>query len=360
MFRIKLASGREAVFRTVDELALAIQSGRVTAGAEIFHNKSQRWLSIEVHPAYAQAAALAWTLPAPPPPSGTAEVVIKHQGSLRNSAVQIYQMFSQSARELEERRRPRWLTPLAILVAGAAAVAAVVLVLRAPGGPELPAVRPAVPARQRPATATQAPLEITSEILREARNTPSSLASRMHQGSDSAGRALQDSAQRLGIVELLDLDHLKTPDTVRARRDALRVFRPQVEAYRAFVSELALSYEDSAAMFVRTKEWSRVDAHEWRVRAAQAESRASIARADSLFEGLDRLYGLLLAQAGAFNVDSMGIRFVRPAAAQQYERLRVILRRLAMAPTPELDPASPPLTILLSGAGPAPLPGPAL
>jgi hypothetical protein len=359
MFRIRLASGEEAVFRTVDELALAIQSGSVTAGSEIFHSKSQRWLSIKVHPAYSQAAALASTLPVPPPPPGTAEVIL-HQGSLRNSAIQIYQMFSQSARELEERRRPRWLVPLAIVLAAAAAVAAVVLVLRAPGTPELPAVRPAVPPRQSPVAAPQEPLALSSEVLREARNTPFSLANRMHQGSDSAGRALQNSAQALGIAELLDLDRLKTPDTVRARREALKVFRPQVEAYRAFVGQLARSYEDSAAMFLRTKEWSRIDAHEWRVRAAQAESPGSIARADSLFDGLDRLYGLLLIQAGAFTVDSMGIRFVRPAAALEYERLRVTLRRLAMAPTPEIDPPSPPLTILLSGTGPAPLPERAL
>ena len=109
-------------------------------------------------------------------------------------------------------------------------------------------------------------------------------------------------------------------------------------------------------MFLRTKQWSRIDSHEWRVRATQTESRTAVARADSLFDSLDRLYELLLAEVGAFQVDSNGISFVRPAAALEYDRLRVILRRLVMAPTPEIDPPSPPLTILLSGTGLTPLP----
>lgn len=53
MYRIRLTTGEEAVFRTVDELALAIGSGVVSPKSEVFHTAAKRWLPIEAHPDYA-------------------------------------------------------------------------------------------------------------------------------------------------------------------------------------------------------------------------------------------------------------------------------------------------------------------
>ncbi len=57
MYRIRLASGEEAVYRTAEELAKAVSSGVVSATAEVFHKSAERWLPINVHPDYRAVAS---------------------------------------------------------------------------------------------------------------------------------------------------------------------------------------------------------------------------------------------------------------------------------------------------------------
>src|SRR5215217_2507738 len=58
MYRIELAPGEETVFRTIEELAVAMRNGLVTPRCRIYHNASQKWLPIEFHPHYKKALAL--------------------------------------------------------------------------------------------------------------------------------------------------------------------------------------------------------------------------------------------------------------------------------------------------------------
>ncbi len=52
MYRIRLHSGEQAVFKTVEELAAAVSSGVVSPTAEVFHKAANRWLPINTHPDY--------------------------------------------------------------------------------------------------------------------------------------------------------------------------------------------------------------------------------------------------------------------------------------------------------------------
>ena len=52
MYRIELAPGEEALFRTIDELAKAIHSGVVGSHARIWHGATNKWLPIDFHPHY--------------------------------------------------------------------------------------------------------------------------------------------------------------------------------------------------------------------------------------------------------------------------------------------------------------------
>ncbi len=52
MYRIELAVGEEAVFKSLDELAVGIRNGIVTPHARIYHQKSEKWLPITLHPHY--------------------------------------------------------------------------------------------------------------------------------------------------------------------------------------------------------------------------------------------------------------------------------------------------------------------
>ena len=52
MYRIRLTSGEEAVYKTVEELAQAVDSGVISPTAEVFHKAGNRWLPINTHPDY--------------------------------------------------------------------------------------------------------------------------------------------------------------------------------------------------------------------------------------------------------------------------------------------------------------------
>jgi hypothetical protein len=61
MYRIELSPGEETVFRSIEELAVAIKRGVVTPRARIFHNVSNKWLPIQFHPHYKAALTMPLT-----------------------------------------------------------------------------------------------------------------------------------------------------------------------------------------------------------------------------------------------------------------------------------------------------------
>jgi hypothetical protein len=61
MYRIELSPGEETAFRSIEELAVAIRRGIVTARARIWHNASGKWLPIQFHPHYKIAASMELT-----------------------------------------------------------------------------------------------------------------------------------------------------------------------------------------------------------------------------------------------------------------------------------------------------------
>ena len=61
MYRIELSPGEETVFRSIEELAVAIRRGVVTSRARIYHNASGRWLPIQFHPHYKAAVSMPLT-----------------------------------------------------------------------------------------------------------------------------------------------------------------------------------------------------------------------------------------------------------------------------------------------------------
>jgi hypothetical protein len=55
MYRIEVAAGEVTVFRTIEEMAIGIRNGVITARARIYHHASQKWLPIGLHPHYKKA-----------------------------------------------------------------------------------------------------------------------------------------------------------------------------------------------------------------------------------------------------------------------------------------------------------------
>ena len=52
MYRIRLASGAETTYHSMEEFAAALQDGAVTADAVIYHQRADRWLAVTNHPHY--------------------------------------------------------------------------------------------------------------------------------------------------------------------------------------------------------------------------------------------------------------------------------------------------------------------
>jgi hypothetical protein len=55
MYRIRLASGEEQTYRSIQELTAGVQRGDVASSASIFHQRTDRWLPIESHPHFRMA-----------------------------------------------------------------------------------------------------------------------------------------------------------------------------------------------------------------------------------------------------------------------------------------------------------------
>ena len=52
MYLVELRPGKEELYRTGDDLALAIRDGDVDARSRIYHRATAKWISITLHPQY--------------------------------------------------------------------------------------------------------------------------------------------------------------------------------------------------------------------------------------------------------------------------------------------------------------------
>lgn len=344
MFRIRLPAGGETEYDSVAALAQAIRGGLVPGNSEIYHRTSQRWLPISAHPAWDEAA------PRPEGSMGQDGLTQPHPGQpVWGKTVRIYQMYSQSGREIAERRRPTWIAPLASLCAVVALVTGLGVALaptaRVPDG----AVRPAAVHQRLPGTVPPpAFATVTSQSWPDA---PYNLAERMAQTADSAAHSLTQGFRQLGLPNLLAMDRLQSLDSLHAGRDALRAFRDLLDDYRATRTVLAEAYRDSAASLVKIGSWTAIDYREWLVRAVPPEPPAEQARADSVLSLYEGLYRLLVDQAGLYTWEPGAIQFKEPETLDNYQRMRAGLIRFVTPRDPYREPLSASLSLLLPTPG---------
>jgi hypothetical protein len=360
MLRIRLATGEEAVYRTVEELALGISSGIITGAALVFDARAGEWRSVRGHPEYHQAMARAGAL------SLTAEfdsgLAVRHttgrpSADRVSGSRQIYQMVSRSAAELEARRWTAWVIPTATAVAGLLMVVSLALTLRADRNTPLrtEAVRSPSTTARPVATSPRLPSTSSVEAMRLA---PVNLNSHLAFAMEAAGRRLADTASELGFHALLSENRLLSPDSVHRTRDLLASLRNLVAAYRGAQRQIALAYRDTAALLTNSGFWSRVDAQEWRVYPQSSETPREAAKADTLLGALERLYDLLEAEAGAYRDVDGRLQFDNPAAGAQYERLHAILTRHESAhDTAGIKPTGALALLRRAVSAPAPTPG---
>src|SRR5919106_4438959 len=59
MYLVELRPGKEELYRSSDELALAIRNGDVDARSRVYHRATAKWISITLHPQYRAIVAAA-------------------------------------------------------------------------------------------------------------------------------------------------------------------------------------------------------------------------------------------------------------------------------------------------------------
>jgi len=59
MYLVELRPGKEELYRSSDELALAIRNGDVDSRSRVYHRATAKWISITLHPQYRAIVAAA-------------------------------------------------------------------------------------------------------------------------------------------------------------------------------------------------------------------------------------------------------------------------------------------------------------
>jgi hypothetical protein len=358
MFRIRLAHGEEAVYRTVDELALGLNSGIITPTAEYYHAAAEEWLPIESHPEFQAASARAASLAAvaqasaeePGPAAIVPTALPADPGAGR---FPIYQMFSQSAAELQARRRPAWVLPAASLAGALLMLVSLALALRNDRPVRPPANVAGAPVVESPAEEPAQHQLLTGgqENMVVIRLAPVNLASHRSRALEAAERAMADTAERLGLRGLFSPARLRSTDSVQLTLTSLVSLRQLVAGHRALQRRTDAAYRDSASSLLKSGIWSRVDEQEWRVRTSGLEAGREAPRADTLVGALQSLFDLLGRQAGQYQIGTDGVHFSQPTAATEYDRLRSVILRLAAAGPGAWGRESPVVEVLLAGVG---------
>ena len=399
MYRIRLATGEEAVFRSIEELSVGIASGVIAPDAEIYHKQSRSWLPIRSHPDYQAALEqppVALEEPDATPESSTTpleesselELVTSSEGSLSGTPeldspseetsleevplelgllpAPVLQMESRSGRELLLKRKNP--TPLMIGIGGAAAAAIVValFVLPRPTPPIPEATKPpnigATHPDPLPLTPSPAPTTVESLAASPAESdhragpqipTPEDLAVRRDLARDHQINALDQGIAKLAFTRLFTPSRLATADSVRLTRRAIGPLRTMLTQYRTSVAEIDIVYQDSAERLGASGVWPVGALTSWKAAGPAGEDKEEVAQSDSLLGAIDRLFALLAEEDGKYQSNGESISFSDASAAADYDGIRNLIEHLTAFDS-TATPSHAPLARLAAAATPPP------
>jgi len=399
MYRIRLATGEEAVFRSIEELSVGIASGVIAPDAEIYHKQSRSWLPIRSHPDYQAALEqppVALEEPDATPESSTTpleesselELVTSSEGSLSGTPeldspseetsleevplelgllpAPVLQMESRSGRELLLKRKNP--TPLMIGIGGAAAAAIVVVlfVLPRPTPPIPEATKPpnigATHPDPLPLTPSPAPTTVESLAASPAESdhragpqipTPEDLAVRRDLARDHQINALDQGIAKLAFTRLFTPSRLATADSVRLTRRAIGPLRTMLTQYRTSVAAIDIVYQDSAERLGASGVWPVGALTSWKAAGPAGEDKEEVAQSDSLLGAIDRLFALLAEEDGKYQSNEESISFSDASAAADYDGIRNLIEHLTAFDS-TATPSHAPLARLAAAATPPP------
>jgi hypothetical protein len=350
MYLVELRPGKEELYRSSDELALAIRNGDVDSRSRIYHRATAKWISITLHPQYKaivsapkekeepapRLARKGWTFLggiAPTPEPAPAPAV--SNGDLL-----------------------RWRSPMALGISGVLLMLGIQLALsgpRSPGSGRTRAVATRAPdptltpvrepaLRQETITLAstitwpertpvlpRAP-RLRSKSLRSALVTATSnevdgktieaLLSRYADAHASARKRLEGGIRVARLTRLFAASRLTPNGGVTDTRMSLAGAANFIRVYRQQQVAIEAAYQDSVVVLARQFNWTPTQAKQWNSREISTEDPVLEALSGSLLAGIDSVLGVLAAQAGAYKIRGTAIAFEDPIAAQRYGALR--------------------------------------
>ena len=406
MYLVELKPGKEALYRTGDDLALAIRDGDVDARSRIYHRATAKWISITLHPQYKAIVAGQSEEPFAPPARkswGLFPAGLMSQG---------VEMSSSDAEAAGGRVRHRWKRPIGLGLSGLLLVLGIQLASSGPRPPwaghgglsvarrsapmaaesnrgtehtELVSLASSTtgwPANSQPAPSTidlPAPIEVAAPVLPRAprlrtralrsalqmasaetpakANSVEALLRGYEAASDAVSSRLQGGLRVARLNRLFAPGRLSPGGGVTDTRLSLAGVVNFIRVYRQQQAAVEKAYQDSLNQLSRRHRWTPDDLQRWSSRPLRKEAPTLELASETLVSGIDSLLGVLDAQAGAYKVRGTAIAFEDPSAGQAYGALRRRIKAQIDAAVAGGGATSPgPTSLLLQAIGTSTLP----
>jgi hypothetical protein len=395
MYLVELRPGKEELYRSSDELALAIRNGDVDARSRVYHRATAKWISITLHPQYKAIVATAKEEPRPARRgwhilggSSDQPTQAPEANSSGNGAQLLY----------------RWRRPLALGVSALLFMSGLQIAFSGPRPPWSGRGRSVASAEPRngsqpratPRPQTRAPVaaqqmkmtslptlvslagsktsfaiprapKLRSKSLRDALapgtaagaegNSLESLLARYEAASDSARTRLESGLRVVRLNRLFATSRLTPNGGVTDTRMSLAGAANFIRVYRQQQAAINQAYQDTVTALAKEQRWSPRKVRAWYARTGGKDAPALELISGSLLASVDSLFGVLQQQAGAYKLRQTAIAFEDPAAGQTYGALRRRIKEQIDAAVAAGGATSPgPAGLLLQAIGTTSLP----
>jgi hypothetical protein len=370
MYLVELKPGKEELYRSSDDLAIAIREGEVDARSRIYHRVTAKWISITLHPQY-KAIVSGQDEEAPLP---------RKAWGLLPTGIPV-ELSSTETPAITASIRQRWKRPIGFGLAGILLLLGIQLSSRGPrppwadgrkpvvlgtvrtqssarpqiqqsvardepefGGPEdydveilslASTTNRAWPVRtatlEAPAARLPRAPRLRSKALRSAltvaepaandRSVDALLAG-YEAASDEAYSRLQAGIRVARLDRLFGPGRLTPGGGVPDTRLSLAGAANFIRVYRREQAAIEKVYQDSVSMMTKRYRWKQKEVRPWYTRTLRKENPSLVLLSNSLLTGIDSVLGVLDSYAGAYKVRGSAIAFEDPAATQAYGALR--------------------------------------
>ena len=409
MYLVELRPGKEELYRSSDELALAIRNGEVDARSRIYHRATAKWISITLHPQYKaiisapkeeavpRPARKGWTFlggiapsaePSSEPIAANGSLLQRFRGPLTLGISGVLLVLGVQLAFWGP--RPRWTSARSIAVTPAPSLHRVTVAETRPEerqsivslastttvwpgelhpvadtAPTMAA--PVSPSAKRPVSSglPKAP-QLRPKILAAALDTKSAksdltslgaVMTRYAAAHDSSEARLEAGFRVARLGRLFTSSRLSPNGGVTDTRMSLAGVANFIRIYRKQQAAIEAAYQDSASAFAKQGGWSRKQVREWYSRPIRTEEPTLLVLSNNLLGAIDSVLGVLDAQAGAYKIRGSAIAFEEPAAAQAYSSLRRKIEEQIESAVAAGAATSPgPMALLLEAIGTTSLP----